>query len=494
MHNIKLSALSFPLIILLVGCLGKSASDQTRLENLYQISPTFREFYNQIGGLSNFGVAISPEFSQDRFKLQYVVAGLMIYDPQDVEGSQYSLAPLGREMDISQPAMKESAYESEPFINGFPIFGEFIPLSRKLAGEKFVSNPLTPPHYNPQKQRYEQYFEYFGLYRLIKDPPGAVHLLAYGVWKCGESCIHPHVVPDEVVLPKPIDKQFLPWVNKLGPDLTGYAITPAYTTADRLIQQVYDHLVLAIDPQQSERIILLPVPEKLGIFPEPIQPSTYNKNYAFFPIQGDLGYEIPLIFVDYINQHGGFEISGPPISHFKSNSEKVSRQCFQYYCLDEDQGVDGMLRIRPAPLGFLLSQSVNQKQPTQTIISANNIPVQETVTPNQATAVGSSNELSLQVWELYPLVNPQQNQEIVVNVNMNGVPEDKIEPYLTVYLPSNQKITRKMPPTDKNGQTSLVLDTIEAPNSTIIPYQVCIPFSNGSSYCARGQFLVWYSP
>jgi hypothetical protein len=327
----------------------------------------------------------------------------------------------------------------------------------------------------------------------MKDPPGAVHLLAYGVWKCGESCAHPLVVLDEVVLPKPIDKQFLPWVIKLGPDLTGFAITPAYTTPDRLIQQVFDHLVLAINPQQPEQIILLPVPEKLGILPEQPQPSSYNKGMAFYPIQGDIGYEVPSYFVDYISQHGGFEISGPPISHFKP-LEKVSSQCFQNYCLEEDQGIDGMLRIRPSPLGYYLSQLLNQMQPAQTITPANVIPLQETVTPNKSTVVGSSNEISLQVRELYPWINPQQNQEIVVNVSMNGVPVEKIEPYLTVYLPSNQKITRKMPPTGKNGQTSLVLDTIEAPNSTIIPYQVCIPFSDGASYCARGQFLVWYSP
>ena len=418
----------------------------------------------------------------------------MVFDSQAVEGSQYSLAPLGQEMGILQPSMKASAFESEPFINGFPIFIEFVPLYQKLADARFVGNPLTPPHYNPQKKRFEQYFEFFGFYRLLKDPPGTAHMLAYGVWKCGDSCTHPLAVSDEVVLPKPIDNHFLAWVSKLGPDLTGYALTPAYTTPDGAIQQVFDHLVLTIHPQEPEQITLLPVPEKLGILPEPPQPSTNNPNMAFFPVEGNLGFEIPNQFVDYINQHGGFGVSGSPISHFKSNLSKGSRQCFQNYCLEEDQEVDGMLRIRPSPLGFYLAQLLNQMPSPQTEGSQNNLPSQLTATPSGSAVTESSGELSLQVSELYPLLNPKQNQEIKASVKMNGVSAKNIKPYLMVYLPGNQKLSRQMPITDENGRTSLVLDPIEAPNSTIIPYQVCVPFSDGALYCARGHFLIWYSP
>ena len=50
--------------------------------------------------------------------------------------------------------------------------------------QRYVGKPPTELHYNPETQRYEQYFENLGMYWLESEGPEHVRLLNYGAWKC----------------------------------------------------------------------------------------------------------------------------------------------------------------------------------------------------------------------------------------------------------------------------------------------------------------------
>jgi hypothetical protein len=480
------------------GCSSTRATYNSDLGTSYSIDPIFREYYNQKGGKSLLGPGISALFTHGRFKFQYTVAGLLVFDSQTTDQQRISFAPLGQEMSVLRPFWEGYSDPNRQAIVKYPILEEFLPLYEKLGGEAVVGKPLTPPHFNPKQGRYEQLFDSLGFFRLIDDKPGAVKLLSYGVWKCGESCDFPPGISSEIILPEQIEALFIPWVARVGLDFTGYALTNGYEEKAGAISQIYENLILAQDPAHPEQIIAFRLPEKMGIFPDPPRISGEEKDMVFVPVEGEEGYFVPQRFIDYIQRHGGIEISGLPIGDFKPILDKVNQQCFEYICLQEDQRVDGELRIHPAPLGFMYLQMLgvnlqNRVQWTEIAPSE----TEESSPQSQEMRKGSylAGEVSLQVWETYPWVSPQQPQEIVVAILINNKPVASLEPYLTVYLPDNEKLVQKMPATGLDGKSTIELSPFKMPNGTLIPYQVCVTLIQPETpVCSEGDFLVWYTP
>jgi len=141
----------------------------------YAVNPIFREFYSHLGGREILGDAISETFESDGKQFQYILTGLMIFDPQAPLIKRFQLAPLGRQLGIGVP--------TNPNIS---VAEPFKVMYTKL-GRTFVGQPLTSLVYNSGQNRYEQYFENVGFYHGAQSS-GYVRLLPYGAWVCDAEC------------------------------------------------------------------------------------------------------------------------------------------------------------------------------------------------------------------------------------------------------------------------------------------------------------------
>jgi len=499
------------LLILGAGCSLEAAGGTSYSgileQGAYEVDPVFREFYDQLGGVDVLGKAISPLFLHNNIKYQYTVSGLMTFEPLAPANMRFHLAALGLDMGISEPPVPRPELGDVRYVDGHIVYNDFISLYEKLGGARFVGRPITEVHYNLEKNRFEQYFENLGMYRLEVDPVDEVHLLAYGVWKCDASCRQLPLTSDNIIGSlHHTDISFYDTVARLGPDFTGFALTDSYQTPDGYLEQVFENVVLLIDPDHPGRVFLRPITNVLGIFPDPLQLPSNEKGMNFYPVQGNLGYNIPDIFRNYIALHGGEEVSGPPISEYLRVSDEIYKQCFLNLCLEDHLDEVGNFRVRPTPLGYQYRQfpilPVNsgegplvetQPQADRPIPTVETAP--QTQEENNPTEDSRFNpQVSIQVWENYPMVAPEQPQEIGVSVLENNLPMRMVEPDLIVTMPDGREKTYYMPPTGEDGQATIVLEPITAPSGTLIPYEVCIFIPGGQKFCVKDSFLIWNNP
>ena len=488
---------------LIASCAGSPMVVNPILPNPYDVDPVFREFYDMLGGEDVLGPAISPLFEVNDARYQYTAAGLMVHDPQTTQGQAYYLAALGLDMDIAEPAVPAPDDGQVRYMDGHVIGEFFVPLFDRLGGKRVAGKPLTEMHYDPEKGRYEQYFENLGMYWLESSPPDQVDLLAYGAWKCNSSCLSYPSGIDSVVIPHRIDKVFEDAVARWGIDFTGRAITEARQTPDGFTEQVFENVVLLVEAGGSGRAFLRPITKDSGYPPDPPSDETNVEGQNFIAVQGDKGYNVPQLFLDYLARHGSLEVSGMPVSEFKQVREGLSRQCFTNLCLEMYPGLDGGSRVRPAPLGYtykmLPIQALDQPgdEPIETPEEVAQLRSDDQPQP-QATEMSwptsATRELSMKVWESYPMVAPNQSQEIGVSILENNTPVRNLEPYLSVTYPDGREKTYYMFPTGDDGVSRVSLEAINAPNGTLIPYQACIIDLNNEKYCVKDSFMIWQNP
>ena len=78
-----------------------------------------------------------------------------------------------------------------------------------------------------------------------------------------------------------------------------------------------------------------------------------NVRFYYTDTENDLGYHVPILFDQFIAQHGGDEISGDPIADLmRYREDDTNRQCYQNYCLEYHQEAPDSLKIRLTPLGI----------------------------------------------------------------------------------------------------------------------------------------------
>ena len=86
--------ISFVFILVVTGC-------EEPVEPIIKtVDPTFREFYELLGGEQILGPAISIMYEERGKKLQFTTGALMMYDPQAPESEHFKLAPLGNAMKL----------------------------------------------------------------------------------------------------------------------------------------------------------------------------------------------------------------------------------------------------------------------------------------------------------------------------------------------------------------------------------------------------------
>jgi hypothetical protein len=455
--------------VLIAACSEEPPYPKPVNNQSYAIDPVFREFYNKFGGASVLGEAISPVQWDGDTAYQYTMDALLVSDPQQPV-KRIHLAPIGLDLGIGEPPVAEGSKTGEYYLGGHYIYRNFVKLYRQLGEDNYVGKPLTEVRFNQEKRRYEQYFENLGFYQLEGESQDSVHLLAYGAWKCGSPC---SVIPpaNAIVSQEPVVKPpFSDGVRKFGADFTGAPLSEAYQAVDGKLEQIFENVVLMYDTSSTSGVRLRPVEGMLGVSPDPLESDNNDPTFTFYPVQGDKGYNVPNFLMDYINQHGGLDVSGPPLSVYSELNDQIHHQCFLNLCLNLDQN----RLIQPAPLGYNYRDRFRKAASQSTV------------------DVGSAEkEVTLQVWNSYPMVSSTQDQEIGVSIQENNAPLANLEPVLVVTLPDGTQTPYKMPPTDQDGQSHFRVGPISAPNGTLIPYQVCISIRSGERYCYKDSYLIW---
>ena len=465
------------LIALMTSCVQAEAKPIP--DEWHGVDPIFREYYRYLGGETVMGGAISPIDHEGTALVQYLERGKLVFDVDAPARQRFRLAPLGIEMALVEPPVAQPAYPDPYYVDGHNISPDFASLYEKLNILNAVGRPITEMKYNPHYKQYEQYFENLGFFRL--EGTSEVRLLPYGVWACDQDC-RSHVANKDMIPDRPqkIDPVFVPFVSRLGSDFTGFALTGAYVGREGKWEQIYENVVLVANVgNDPHSVVLRPLSKELKILSDMPHSYSHSPDKYFYSLEGDKGYEIPNYFWDYIASRGGLALFGAPISHLAPSNNAVVRQCFVNLCLTYDSRANENARVRPEPLGYWYKQLYYSPE------------VKDGQPKIQSAQDGT---LTLQVWEQFPAVTSTQVQEIGVNVLRDNRPLMNVAPVLTLTLLDGNQQTFHLPPTGDDGQSRIQLPPIEAPNGTLILYQVCVPNPGKDEFCAEKSYVIWDFP
>jgi hypothetical protein len=243
----------------------------------------------------------------------------------------------------------------------------------------------------------------------------------------------------------------------------------------RVIPQVWLPVVVKSGVLSLEKASLRPIVALVGIQAQPPVDRRNDPLMVFYKVEGEKGYHVPAYFDAYLQQYGGSELVGKPISEVFPLKDGVFRQCFTNLCLDYDVNAPDSEKLKLAPLG--LEYKERYYQATSALPRTNTL-----------------NDLRIQVWESKPYVAPDATQEIHVGVYKEEVPIESWQPVLTVTMPDNQRQVFTLEPTDERGETSFELPPIAAPNGTLITYEVCLEETGGEPLCVGDQYMIWEYP
>ncbi|PKO14619.1 MAG: hypothetical protein CVU39_14170 [Chloroflexi bacterium HGW-Chloroflexi-10] len=470
----------FFITILLSACSANpnQSVQSNEIEGIEEIDRTFREFYQNLGAESTLGPAITAIFDWKNLQCQYTENALMCFNPLATNVERFSLYPLGTAFDIQEGPSQIAPREGARIVNGHEIYSEFLPLYDSLYGATYAGMPITDVRFNTLEQRIEQYFENVGFYRRIDDPSGYVNLLAYGVYACDVHCRFKGKGTNAVIISENIELPFMPFlINLSDPASLGEPLTGAFAYENDQLQQVYQNAVIVGDPNQPQSIRLLDVPVRLGfplISPGP-QQYDQNNQMVFYNVDGPNGYHVPIVFDQFIANHGGRDFSGNPLSEVFMEGD-IARQCFHNYCLDYVPNAPEGQKVRMASLGEQYLKSLG-------------------LSPDMvATFQFSPNSVNMQINEKAPTVGPGEEQilELVLLRSKNKTPIADVEADLQLTLPDGSQRTFNFPPTDTYGHSNLILQanpTVES--GTLIAYKACLNVPSSEPICVMDNYLIW---
>ena len=470
--KLTITILSLLIIIILSAC---SSATETSTLGAYEVAPTFIDFYREFGGVSILGQAISPAFVKDGSTYQYILAGLLVYDPNQEPLKRFHFSPIAsKEWKISGMIEPAPLDANLPYVNGHRIWEEVWPFYNRY-GADILGLPLTGVMANDEKQRYEQYFEGIGFYRSYSDPQGEVHLLPYGAWMCGSNCTYQEAdgVPRLTSYVRDYsetEQMFLDESERLGYGFTGAPLAAPQMASDGTFEMAFENVIMFLDPASGNQIRLRPLPEWTGIQANQLTTETKADWLSFYQMGEGFGFNIPHTFSNYIANHGGVTYSGNPITEYSILPDGGYTQCYANICLEYHPTAPEVLRIRPHALGIVYS------------------------TGGKGTAVPDSSfaeALQINAWEQNPLIPSGQRQVINIEASQNDAPLSGIELSLVVKQPDGITKTYKLAPTDEEGKTSIKLDAINGPNGAIVQYQVCVIGAVSPLVCFSRSYTIW---
>jgi hypothetical protein len=468
-------ALSIVTLLIMAFISACTSSPDASTRGIYSVDPTFGDFYREFGGDKTLGPAISPAYVNEGVTYQYVVSGLMAYDPNEVPLSRFHFSAIASvEWQINglvEPAPQDSNVH---YVNGHKIWEEIWSFYDQY-GSDITGLPVTGVTTNDAKQRYEQYFEGVGFYRNYSDPPGQIHLMPYGYWMCGADCQYrvSDSIPPQASYSREYsatEQLFLQASERLGYGFTGAPLLSPRLGADGNYEMVFENVIMYIDPSDGSQIRLRPLPLWLGIQTD--QPKVPIKSgwLSFYQTQDGLGYNVPNIFTEYINTHGSVDYSGNPITEYNSLSDGGYSQCYTNVCLEYHPTAPEGLLVRPHSLGAeYLTSGAKVSTPGSTFTEA----------------------LQVNAWEDSPLIASGQIQVINIEATRNNTPVIGVEFSLVVKQPDGITKTYTLDPTSNDGKTSIKLDPINGPNGAIVQYEVCVIGAVSPQVCFSRSFTIW---
>ncbi len=457
-----------------------SACDQPNSANFnndsaatFPIDRIFRDYYRSLGGADILGVPIIESFEWNELTCQYTEKVLMCFNPAADSGHRYNLSPLGAYLNISN--LIESRQSTDPI----EVYKEFQPLYKKLQGENNVGRALTPVRFNPLEQRLEQFFDNVGFYRLVEDPEGTAHLLAYGVFVCQDKCSYPARKGSAIAkVPISVDMPFMDAIARMdNPAAFGEPLTVPFQLENGQIQQIYQNAVFIGNSMQVETVRLLNVPILLGYEvsePKP-QDSTTKAGLVFYNVSGANGFNVPVIFDQFIVGHGGREFSGDPIGEFFEKGDQY-RQCFQNYCLDYAPSAASGKKVEMVALG-------------EEYLAVSNLPESYVVRFRLTSAT-----VTIQTSARYEPMPIENNQEIEIYIqrNQDAQPVADVDFTLMLTFPDGTQQQYISQPTNLLGKTIISLPLFPTlKRGRVIAYQVCLNQASDREVCTLDHYLVW---
>lgn len=487
LHFLKYPLVSISVLIFafLSSCTSSRSISPT--QDWQAIAPILREMYDHLGGSAVLGPAISLPVEQDGKTVQFTRAAKLEFDDFGPASAKFRLVPIGVELGYFDSLPNPSAPQNENLCELHQVAPMFLAMYEQL-GKEFIGCPISELRLNPNRDRYEQYFENLGLYRLVGTD--SVHTLDWGWIACGDPCLYSPLVKGSTYSaadPGYMDVQyrlhpvFEEFVKTLGTNLTGFPLSEPHINKDGRFDQVLERVVLsAASPDSPESVTLRRLSTELHIPVEPPRPSRQAPGFTLYKTQGELGYEIPEEMWDYIVEHGGFEIVGEPINHLRTEEDQLYSQCFENLCLFYNQTEMGMPRVYPVSLGFIYKSFYNPP---------------EKPAPGQLLETPETKErLTLNVWTSMPSIRTDQQQEIGVIASRNGKPVAGVSPILIIFLPDGSHFNISLSPSGEDGRTGVRLPALEAVSGSIINYEVCVETESNKLYCNGDSFVIWDNP
>lgn len=446
----------------------------------YPVDKSLREYYEDLGGANLLGPAISPIFEHDNQQCQYLVSALMCYNPLATGVERFALAPLGLDLDVHDDPEAMVADSDEPFVDGYFIYQDFYKIYQQLNGPVNVGKPLTRVRYNYDQQRVEQYFEKLGFAHNFDDPQGTVNLMPYGAYFCGENCRYStepqasFIPANQTAITSPFDYA----LERLGGiEVFGRPLTQPYLAQDNDLEQVFENVVVYSPPDNPADMHLRPLPRLLNMPTSPPGPKHYDlkDNVVFYAVDGDLGYHVPVVFNHFITQHGGMEVSGPPISEAIAYSEEnIARQCFENYCLDYDPNAAENLRIRLAPLGKRYQENLEPG-----------------ALENQSVLPSPTLDLEVSKEKSRLPVGESQILYFLVKQSDDGSPIAGAEAHVEVTLPDGSSLSYTAT-SDEQGLGHVNVPPMpKLESGSLVVYRVCVSLAEQAPVCADDSYLIW---
>jgi len=259
----------------------------------------------------------------------------------------------------------------------------------------------------------------------------------------------------------------------------GEPLTQPAKAVDGMLEQVYENVVVYAPSKHPGQARLRPEALMLGMLTTQPGPQKYDQSegMVFYPVSGDLGYHIPVVFKNFIDAHGGMKVAGDPIAEVLQYDSNTYRQCFTNYCLDYVTSAPGDQKVRMVPLGQMLLTA------SQTSGGSTDAPF-----------IFSPDTVSLAATAANPKVKPDEAQRISLKAetSTDHAPLIGVGANLTVYYPGNKQVEFQFPASDANGASSVTVPARTGlSNGTVIPYQVCLSGPSSSAVCVNETYLVW---
>jgi hypothetical protein len=261
-----------------------------------------------------------------------------------------------------------------------------------------------------------------------------------------------------------------------GFQVLGKPLTRPYVSSENVWEQVFQNGVAYVPPDSPTLFRLRPLSESLGFVTQaPVQKQWgIDQNMIFYPLEGDAGHHVPVVFDRFIAQHGGIEIFGKPISEVYELRSGVYAVTFEGAVVSYDPSQPEAERVKLEPLGEQYLQHID---------------------PNVAVKLAYPKDaILLQVNEAEPQISSKGSQiiQLVALERKTQKPMVNVEANLTVSLPDGTELKEVFPPTGTDGISRVTLEPMTRFSSgSVISYQVCLNVPSDEPVCMAESYLIW---